>query len=258
MERGETMYMRLLVAVTAVVVLCASAWAYPTVLGPSGIVQTPNTDTTDEGVVECAVDRLAMDEDITTIAVRLNAGLTDKAELGIAYLKVGDGLDGRVVNFSGKLAVQKEPDYPFGLAAGFEFGDLGEDLFEARGIEKALRLYAVASKMLTPSADEAEEPVTTDIRGQVGIAFTRVENGGREDSIRPFLGVEFATPRGTVAGVEWRSEEFGDDVVSAVVRHPFGRAAFAQIGLTKNPAGLGIGDETSFFVGLGWRFKAPE
>jgi hypothetical protein len=85
-----------------------------------------------------------------------------------------------------------------------------------------------------------------------------VENGDSKDSIRPFLGLEFATRRGTVFGVEWRSEEFGDDAISAVVRHPFNGDSILQVGITKNPAGLAVSDETSVFAGLGWRFETPE
>jgi len=43
-----------------------------------------------------------------------------------------------------------------------------------------------------------------------------------------------------------------------VVRHPFNGDSILQVGITKNPAGLAVSDETSVFAGLGWRFETPE
>lgn len=252
------MRLRFSAVLIAVVAMCASAWAYPSLLGPSGIVQTPTTDITEKNAVDVAADYVSLREGFSSIPVRLTAGISDKAELGLAYLKIGNDLDGRLVNLHGKVSFQREPDYPFGLAVGIEFGDLGEKLFELQDVNRIIRVYAVASKLLTPRPEGEAERVGTDIRGQIGVNYERIQNGVTESSVRPFVGLELATAGGTVIGAEWRSEKFGDDVVSAVIRHPFDQKTFIQAGVTKNLAGLAVSNKTAFFGGLGFRFTTPD
>jgi hypothetical protein len=243
------------------VAMGTAALGHPSLVGSTGLVQTPNTDTVPTGSFEFAADYVRAGSEGFSVPLRLVAGISETAELGIAFVNYGDGMDGRLTNVVGKLTLQRQPEAPFSLAIGLDYGMLGEDLFHTIGLNKALRLYAVASATLREAegGEGQAEQAGPGVRLNAGLAYNRVEfdSGSTESATRPFVGVEFATARGTVLAFEWRSEKVGDDIVSAVVRYPF-RYNVIQLGVTKNVGGLGVSSETAIFVGFGWHFAAPE
>jgi len=240
--------------------LAIAAGAEPSLLGPTGLVQTPNTDTVPAGSYQFAGSYVSMDNKQFVWPVRLVAGISDTAELGVANLEYGDGMDGRLTNFVGKVALQREPDAPFGLAVGLDYGVLGEDRFEAAGLKRAIRIYAVASKTLRQvgNGEGQGESAGPGVRLNAGAAYCRIENGSALTSTRPFVGIEFATRQGAVVALEWRSEKLGDDVFSAAIRYHFKGYTVAQLGVTNNVGGLGLSNKSGVFVSLGWNFAAPQ
>jgi hypothetical protein len=135
---------------------------------------------------------------------------------------------------------------------------VGGDLDEYVGLSNVTRVYAVLGKDLTPEPGIYEEPSSTRAYGYVGLMYTRAANTDTTTSTRPFVGLEMVGEGGGSLALEWKSEEFGDDITSAVLRYQFNPTMMGEIGMTKNLGGLDISDSHRVFVGLSYRFGMPQ
>jgi hypothetical protein len=240
----------------------SAAHAYPSLLGVTGGVQTPSPEVVPAGQYDLAVDYTQLksgDISIQTWPIRLVGGASDRAELGIAYarLKPDDGDTGRITDIGGKYVFWKEPEKPYSIAVGANYASTGGGLRDASNVDNAARVYAVIGKDLTAKYGAYEEKPKTKAFGYVGLMYTRIKDGGTETFTRPFAGLELKGDGGGSLLLEWKSEKFGDDVTSAVLRYQFNPTLMAEVGATKNFGGFGEGvldQGHRVFVGLNYRF----
>jgi hypothetical protein len=236
--------------------MCVPAGAYPDFFGRTGLVQIPTADTAEPGVYEFAIDHADLElPGGNGWLVRLVAGTSERAELGVAYLSARNSTDARIVSLNGKVALRREPADPFSLAIGASLQDLSRGVFETMDLDRAIRVYGVVTKDLTGQLEQQplEQPGTT-VRGHVGLVYTRLENMSARTTLRPFAGLEFARRSGAMVGLEWDASPAGNDVTSAVLRTPLKGGMMAQIGLTNNLGGLDVSGNHGLFAGIVYRF----
>jgi len=233
---------RMLLVVGLALLAAVGAWAYPTLGGPTGLVQVPTSDVVPAATVDVAVDFLPLPGDMDAWAVRGLMGLSQNAELGVAWTRVSNSESGSLLGFNGKMRLRSEPSSFFGLAVGASFEDPSGDLFS--GVDSAFQAYLAASKDLTrATADLASAAVRA--RGHVGLLYN---NSDDDSSLRPFFGLDFTSPEGAQLVLEYQSRA-DDDVSSVALRYPLTPSITGQVGLTNFS-----GDEHKVVIGATYRW----
>lgn len=254
-----------LLTILALVGCGSEANAYPALLGMSGGGQTPSPQVVPAGQYDLAVDYARLQSGSTDIdgwLVRLVGGASERAELGIAYssLSPDKGESGRLTDIGAKVLIGAGAGADYDLAIGANYSDLGGGLDTMLGLDNVIRVYGVLGKDLTPQPDIYGEAPGTRTYGYAGLMHTRYDNTGSETSTRPFAGVEFTGQGGGSLVLEWKNEEYGDDVTSAILRYAFNPTLMGQLGITNNLGGFGdaLGDDHRVSLGLNYRFGQPE
>jgi hypothetical protein len=266
----------------------------PSLGGPTGIVTVPNALiaprslemalsyqklTTGEGMYDEDDTVMALidvvtptgvttsnGEDQTVWSLQALARMAERAELWAAYSTIRDGDDAHMWGVGGKLALTREPQDAISLALGASYQQLSNSLsmyseglgdFDIEADQKVTKAYLVATKDLTPGAG-------THTLASAGLMYMRARASASafdmsfsesESLTRPFIGLEFMTPRGSGLGLEYRWEDDILDskaVMSAVLRLALSKEFNAEIGTTNaDPVGFGM-DDQNFFFRLGY------
>ena len=251
----------------------------PSLGGPTGIVSVPNALiaprslemalsyqnlTTGEGMYREDQAVMALLDVVSPTGVSTSNGgdqtvwtlqalgrLTDKAELWAAYSTISDGADAHMWGVGGKLALTREPQDAISLALGASYQQLSNSLsmyseglgaFDIEADDEVTKAYLVATKDLTPGA-------STHTLASAGLMYMRARASASafdmslsesESLTRPFIGLEFMTPRGSGLGLEYRWEDDILDskaVMSAVLRLCLSQGVYSEIGTTNTAPG---------------------
>jgi hypothetical protein len=254
-----------------------SAFAIPSLGGPTGIVSLPTADVAPMDSLGLALTYQSLDvgdlaDDYTVWGLQALAGVSEEAELWAAYSTVRNTDDTHVWGIGGKYLFAKEPEDSANLAIGGSWEQWADavaetvvtagDMYTPEVIESVTtdvtfkKVYLVATKDFTPLGGEAWEwssGAGTRMLGTLGVIYIDVDpDAGEGDSLtRPFLGVEFIGEEGTTLGLEyrWKDDDLDQKAVfSAVLRHPFSPEVAAEVGTTNaSPGGLGL-DGQDWFV----------
>ena len=239
-------------------VVCGAAGATPSLEGPTGIVNVPNTVVPDPGKGELALTWQDLDEDTSGLnnrtALRAVYGIAPKWEIGGLYWKAKDTEDLKAWGLNVKYQVMREPEQQFGLALGLAYSKVKDTSVDA----KWTRYYAVLSKKLS-MAQEGGESGIGEITGLIGIVGDRVKDGTSESEANLMLGLEAKLRGGTYLGLEWRDKwkDAGKSVMSAVVRHKISPQIGAELGITNSDGPFGE-ENRKIFVGVSYEFGAPK
>lgn len=275
-------------------------FAIPSLSGPTGIVSVPTAVTAPPNTLQAALSYQAIKmqevqaasmysasetsgmyapvtstrRDLAVWSLQALAGVTDKAELWLAYSTVRDTEDSHIWGIGGKVALTKEPEEPAALAVGASYKRWTDGLqvavtsmyggpvtIETTDV-KVLQAYIVATKDFTPMKGEKWEwgpGGGTRMLGSLGLMYERVDPGvgDSQNFTRPFIGFEFMGAGGTSLGLEyrWRDNDLDEKAIfSAVLRHRFSSVLTAEVGTTNaSPIGTGLNDE-DIFVRVGYSF----
>ncbi|MHB9106285.1 MAG: hypothetical protein ACYDCO_04450 [Armatimonadota bacterium] len=222
------------VVIAALLTFGSVAMAYPTFNAETGIVALPNAYTADSGSFVGAADLLFNDEN--TVKVRVLYGLNEKAEIGAS---LSSGIVDRV-SFSAKYRFTDDPAR-FNLASG-------GSLTLAENDETALDLYLVATQSFNLHTESGNR-----LLGTFGVHFVKVED---DDSLRPFIGVQYALGNWTEIAAEYQLKDgnlFEKPLASVVLRQQLTPALSGQIGLS-NATGFGATGDVRLFVGAQYTF----
>jgi len=216
-------------AVLAGALLTGAAWGYPTRFGPvTGLVDLPTPDVIATNDAEIAADFTRLEGGQDIYPARLLLGVSEGGEIGIGYAKLHDGVDGNVTSFAGKMSLMHEPASDLGLAVGGAWLD-GPD-------RDLLDVYVVASKEFPKAAagtSPYRETSRARMRGHLGLMFTRIGDGARDNEFKPFLGFDVTTPEGTSFVAEYKWTEFGRDHAAAAIRYPVSPKVTIQAGVAR-------------------------
>ena len=249
-----------LLTILVLVAGTGAAYAYPSFFSGTGGVQTPSPEVVPTGQFDLAADywkTKSRDTDVTTWPIRLVAGVSERAELGIAYTRVttSGGEDANVSGAGGKYLITQEAEkgVDLGVGANYLSWSDGGDL-------DMTQLYAVVGKNLTPKTEAYAEPSKTKAYGYIGAMYTRFSpSGGASESFtEPFVGLVLSGEGGALA-LEWQRAKFGDDITSAVLRYQFNPMIAGEVGVTNNLGGESeVGTSHRVFAGLSYRFGTPK
>jgi hypothetical protein len=247
--------------VALLVLFAASAWAYPTMDGVSGLVTLPTAEVTPTGALDLAADYTVIDwwgdlcpiGDTTMYPVRLNAGVAKNLELSGNYTFQHDDLDvlRRTWSVGAKYAFLTENKDKVGLALSGSWGKI-EDKYSDDDI--ALTRVALALTKGFPVDPQFKAKAT------VGVAYCNAGDWLDKSYTKPYIGLELIGPRGANLALEYRwkgpSPLEEKDVFSAVVRLPLmseeNSPLWLQVG-TSNGALMGF-ESQKFFGGICYRF----
>ncbi len=253
------------------VALATSAQAMPSLAGPTGIVTVPNAAIapTNDLQVALSYQPFEMYAAHSAAAWSLQAlrGVSDEAELWVAYSRVQDGADSDAWQLGGKYQVPGDWPADVQVAVG---GSVGRWI-DAFSIPWVLstgmyttdvdinKLYVVASRSLTKAAPGwTEDSRPTQMIASVGLLYISVDpdRGGHETTARPFVGLEIVQGD-SHWGIEYRAKDNDLDdkgVFSAMLRRPAGRDMYMEVGTSNaSPIGLGLSDQ-DFYVRLGYDY----
>jgi hypothetical protein len=245
--------------IVVLLVLCAaSAWAYPTFNGVSGLVTLPTAEVTPTGAVDLAADYTKIDwwgNETKLYPVRLNAGVADNLELFASYDPADDEYNDvkSLWNVGAKYAFLTEANDDIGLALAGAWGKIDTDFDTVTIINAALAL--------TKSFPVDEN---LKLKATAGVIYSNADSDDwiEGDTTRPYVGLELVGAKGANLGLEYRWKDSGidaKDIFSAVVRLPLMPEAensplWLEVGTT-NGSIVGFEDQ-KFFGGLCYRFMA--
>jgi hypothetical protein len=240
----------------------------PSLGGPTGVVTVPNALIAPRSLeTALSYQKLTIGEgmyheDDTVWSLQALGGIADKAELWAAYSTIRDGDDAHMWGVGGKLALTREPQEGISLALGASYQQLSNSLamydesigpFDISADEKVTKAYLVATKDLAPGAG-------THTLASAGLMYMRarasasafgISHSESESLTRPFVGLEFMSPRGSGLGLEYRWKDDTLDskaVMSAVLRLALSKEFKAEVGTTNaDPVGFGMDDQNLFF-----------
>jgi len=250
--------------IMALLMLCAaSAWAYPTLDGASGLITLPTAEVTPVGAVDLAVDYTSIDfwGDVCPVGetkmypVRINAGVAENLEFSANYTFLNDEDNAltHIWSVGAKFALLTEAEDGVGLALS---GSGGKLQAEDGDNDVSLRRATLALTKSFPVDDSITAKVTA------GAAYLKIGNWFDDSYIKPYLGLELVGAKGANLGLEYRWKDSNIDqkaVFSAVVRLPLMPEAensplWLEVGST-NGSIVGF-DDQDFFGGVCYRFMA--
>jgi hypothetical protein len=245
--------------IVALLVLCAaSAWAYPTMDGASGLVTVPTAEVTPTGAVDLAVDYTKIDwwgNDTKLYPVRLNAGVAERLELSASYDSANDEFDevNSIWTVGAKYAFLTEAKDNIGLALAASWGKIDVDFDDVAVTKVALavtKTFPVDTNLKLKATAGAVYVNANDDSGWI--------NG---DTTRPYVGVELIGEKGANLALEYRwkdSDIENKSTFSAALRLPLTQQENAPLWLqvgTSNGALISL-DDQRFFAGLCYRFMS--
>jgi len=270
----KRVWMLLLLAAALSVGASGAGYAVPSLGGPTGIVTTPTAaiaPTTDlQAAISCrALQTLAQaadmytapgDTDATVWSIQALRGVSDQAEVWMAYRRVHNTADSIIWELGGKLLVDQAWLKDAKVAVG---GSMGRwvDSFGMYSVAPGvtdmdvLKAYVVATRDLTPGATPSWEWGPTpgmQAMGSAGICYLRLspDEGEAATVLRPFVGLEILLGNNLTAALEYRAKDSDLDdkaVFSALVRRGFGEDLWVELGTSNaSPVGLGMGDQDVF------------
>ncbi len=265
----------------------ASAFAVPSLAGPTGLVMLPTADIAPSNLWQIGVgnrsiriEQMYQDEsaDVTDWTFNAVKGVADDAELFVTYQRCTDGSDSDVWEYGGKYLIGEDLFPRTGFLGGTKIavgGSLGRWAssveFQTGGMYgfgttfedvETMRLYAVATKQLVPTYTGEwpwEAGSGTRIVASAGVLYMRIDPdiSDSHNLIRPFVGVEVTGQRGVTVLAEYRlkDSDVEENAEYAIgLRKPFGSSTMFEFGLTNaSPIGLGI-DETNLYARLTYAF----
>jgi hypothetical protein len=244
----------------------------PSLGGPTGIVSVPNALIAPRSLeMALSYQKLTTgegmyDEDDTVWSLQALARMAERAELWAAYSTIRDGDDAHMWGVGGKLALTREPQAGISLALGASYQQLSSSIamyseglgaFDIEAEEKVTKAYLVATKDLAPGAGThtLASAGLMYMRARVSESAFDMSYSESESLTRPFVGLEFMSPRGSGLGLEYRWKDDTLDskaVMSAVLRLAFSQKLSAEVGTTNaDPVGFGM-DDQNFFFRLGY------
>jgi len=215
--------------------LTSIALAYPNFNATTGIVGVPNGLIQAEGAFFGAADIVFLDD--TLVNARAVYGLTDNLEVG-AVLNLGNNT---AFGVSGKYRLPVSPSAG-SWALGLSFADTDEG-------GSGFQAFIAASRSLTGNMTDM------NVLGTLGATFTDFDEAS---GFRPFVGAQLMLPNDFEIGGEFEieSDDFGDSIISVVLRKQFSPTMGAEIGLTNASAFFG-GPDTDFFLGVNLAMSPP-
>ncbi len=250
-----------------------SAYAIPSLSGPTGIVSVPTAAVVPNGELQTALSYQSQEMyggiiDVDLWQLQAAAGVSDEAELWAAYALADQETPtmsetAHLWAFGGKYQLTKEPVDQMSLAIGGSLEKWSDSMmmYGAPDDVDVWKLYVVATKDFTPLTGQAWEwgpEAGTRMLGSLGVMYISVDpdRSDRESLTRPFVGLEFIGAGGTTLGLEYRWKDSDLDekaVFSAVLRHQASPEVEVELGTTNaGPAGLGL-DDQDIFVRLGYK-----
>lgn len=238
--------------VIALLAITGAAFAYPSLLGPTGGANLPVANVVPAGQWNVALDWFNQSSDGVDSATsfRVLYGLGDTLEFGAVYTKQGTNSDidldtwGLNAKFLTPLTLA---DFAWSLGATYQkFNDSALD------DAKFYQLYFVGTRVLSEGSEEAPA-----VRGTVGVNWTEFDFAGfKTDAFRPFVDVDFAFKTGTNVTLEYQFENSDLDaeaLSSIVVRHPINENWSAQIGFSNGSRGVVGGDNHDLLIGVNYK-----
>jgi len=277
------LWLSVLLAAALLAAGAASAFAVPSLAGPTGLVMCPTADIAPAGMWQVAAGNRSMrinmyqeSFDISDWSINALKGVADDAEVFVTYQRVTDGKNTDVWEYGGKYLIGEDLFPRQGFLGGTKVA-VGGSLSrwaDALGIYddmvsevsttdvKTVRAYLVATKQLAPTYTGEwpwEAPSGTRIVATVGLMYFRVDpdRGEANSVLRPFLGVEVTGQRQLTLLAEYRLKDSSVEShgeFAFAIRKPFGSSTTVEVGLSNaNPIGLGI-DEQNLFARMTYAF----
>ncbi len=255
----------------AVALLSGAAGAAPSHFGPTGVVATPTADVIGAGQYDVALDYIKWDEfgeDVTSWPVRLVAGVSDKAEVGIGYTSWSDSAPTmKIIPLNAKVMIAPESGSTPAIAIGAAYGTFRDaQLLNPAFADdvKVTTVYAVATKTLTEvdNEDTGEAGVNGTVRASLGLMYNKYADSTSGSATKPFLSLDYTTSSGkTTLAAEYKVKEkisgLKESTLSSVVlRHLFRPDLWAEIGLTNAWYTVANPDcgQHELFIGIGYRW----
>lgn len=235
--------MRITLFVALALALTSLAWAYPTMLGPTGHAFLPSADTVPDGQVQVAADIFGQEQD-SAYLFRATYGVNDRLEVGALYW-----LD--------------EFENAWGVNAKYRTGTHVADVPLAVGVqhlqliswhEDITQVYVAGTKTLR----EAEGKMPA-VRGTLGANYTHYKlwNGSAQIAPRLYGGVDLNFSSGLSVSGEYQTADgdFSENALwSWVARYPVGKALHVEAGITTADYVFGWRDGYKLFGGLTYSF----
>jgi len=263
-----------LVAALLLVVGMGSAYAIPSLGGPTGIVSVPTAAVAPNGELQTALTYQSQQMyggniDVDLWQLQALAGVSDEAELWAAYALADQATPtmsetANMWAFGGKYQLAREPEDQTALAIGGSLEKWSDSMMMYGAAPQDVdvwKLYIVATKDFTPMSGQAWEWGSaggTRMLGTLGVMYISLDPdlGDSESLTKPFIGFEFIGAAGTTLGLEYRWKDSDLDekaVFSAVIRHQVSPEMEVELGTTNaGMSGLGL-DDQDFFLRVGYK-----
>ncbi|MHB9130897.1 MAG: hypothetical protein ACYDBB_07375 [Armatimonadota bacterium] len=242
-----------LVMTAVLFTLATTAFAYPTLTGPTGLVALPNGEVVQAGQVQLTADFYNTQDTSfdmkDTVPIRLLYGIAPNLEVGIdASLTKAFGDDAN--SFGANIKYQT----PFALfGAPITAGAIYAQTQNPLGPDDITtwQAYLVHTRELLSAGPFG-------LKGTVGVNWTNLDTGlSEDDAIRAIAGAEFSIDKlAFVAEIQSAKTELGDakPLTSFAVRYPFTATLMGQIGYTNAGVNnsLSAADEHNIFAGLSY------
>jgi hypothetical protein len=239
----------------ALIIAAGAAFAYPSLVGPTGGANLPVANVAAEGQWSIAVDYFNQSSDGLGAAmpVRVLYGIGNNFEVGAMYtFQDGDFVSLDVWGLNAKyLTPLTFGGFNWSVGALYEkFNDFDFS---------AIQGYFVGTRVLSEGTESSPA-----VRGTVGINWTQVdatfdEVSEKTDAFRPFLDLDVAFKGGANVTAEYQFENDDFDskaLASLVVRYPFTPNWSAQIGLSNAFRGISGGDDYDLLVGVNYKMTS--
>ena len=271
----------------ALFALAGTAFAYPSLLGPTGGANLPNAVVVAPGVFCIAADFVNANDTFPVASgtisgvpavvnetndnignFRLLYGVMQNLEIGASYIhqnahlqavnastgaNIGDSVSANLSNWgvNAKYVLPKLfLDSDLGL--GVVYMGFNDD----SGVKDISQLYAVATKSLTP------EDAAVAVRGSLGVNWSNAEltdaaGGGSTNAFRPFIDVDlaFANKLNLTAEYQLKNDDFDTDAMASIVaRYPITDSLAAELGFSNAVRGVAGSDRYNLLVGVNYKF----
>ncbi len=246
----------------------SSAFAVPSLGGPTGLIFLPTAEIAPSNLWQFAVGHKTLEVaqfyetlDVSIWGLSALKGVSDDAELFVAYQRITDGDNADAWEYGGKYLISENILPRRGLFGGTKVAvgaSLGRwsgavGMYEGTPVDvETLRAYVVASKQLAPTYTgewPVDDPMGTRVVGSVGLMYLRVDADfvTAESLLRPFFGVEIIGQRGLTLLAEYRLKDSDldeDGLFSVGIRKPMGSSTTFEVGLTNgSPIGVAVGNQ---------------
>lgn len=247
----------------ALIASAGAAFAYPSLLGPTGGANLPSADTAKRGKLNVVVDHIRQDY-ITqapnvdpATSLRLVYGFTSDFELGATYdRQTGTNVGGNIGETDlDSWSINGKYVTPFVLGgAKWSLGASYLKYQESNLDTNATQLFMVGNKYLYIG-----NGVTPTIRGGLGANWTRMSVLGVEDSaIRPTANLDFIFGKGLTFSAEYQVKNADlrdiEPMTSFSVRYPFTNNLVGQLVYTNSVRGLIGSDDHHLSFGVNYTF----